>query len=321
MHEAQPRTGESSNTDAHLQLKGVMAPVLTPFRPDLSLDCKLFVRFCRWLERQGVGLAIFGTNSEANSLSVEERLEALAELIEQGIRASALVPGTGACAIPDSVRLTRAAVAAGCSGVLMLPPFYYKGISEEGLFAAFAEVIERVGDKRLRVLLYHIPQVSGVPLPLSLIERLIRRYPQTVVGMKDSSGDFNNTKSAIERFPGFRVYAGSDSLLFQTLRHGGAGCISATANVNPGAILRLRQNWQGEKAEKLQQELVRIRTIFEDFPMIAALKAATAHFGGSRGFATVRPPLTRLTEPQLGELIARLAASEFAMPGLRNELE
>ena len=301
-------------------LPGVMAPVLTPFKRDLACDAKLFVRFCRWLQREGAGLAVFGTNSEANSLTLEERIELLDTLIEGGIAPEALVPGTGACAIGDSVRLTKQAVALGCAGVLMLPPFYYKGVSDEGLFAAYAEVIERVGDERLKVLLYHIPQVSGVPISLKLIERLRARYPQAIAGMKDSSGDLNNSTAAIERFAGFKVYAGSDALLLETLRRGGAGCISATANVNPQAIVRLRKNWQSKDADEAQGALKQIRKIFEGFPMIAALKAAAAHYGEHSGFAVLRPPLVGLTESQRQELVQKLAAHNFAMPGLQETL-
>jgi 4-hydroxy-tetrahydrodipicolinate synthase len=297
-----------------------MAPVLTPFKRDLACDVRLFVRFCRWLQQQGAGLAVFGTNSEANSLTLEERIELLDALIAGGISPASLVPGTGACAIGDSVRLTKQAVAAGCAGVLMLPPFYYKGVSDEGLFAAYAEVIERVGDKRLKVLLYHIPQVSGVPISLKLIERLISRYPQAIAGMKDSSGDLNNSKAAIERFPGFKVYAGSDALLLATLRQGGAGCISATANVNPQAIVHLRQNRESKNADEAQEALTQIRKIFEGFPMIAALKAAAAHYGEHSDFAVVRPPLTGLTEGQRKELVHKLSAHNFAMPGLQETL-
>lgn len=302
------------------QLPGVMAPVLTPFKPDLSCDARLFLRFCRWLRHQGAGLSVFGTNSEANSLTMEERLDLLASLIEGGIDPSSIVPGTGACAIGDSVRLSAAAVAAGCGGVLMLPPFYYKNVTDDGLFAAYSEVIERVGDARLRVLLYHIPQVSGVALSLQLIERLLYRYPKAIAGMKDSSGDFQNTKLAIERFPGFQVYSGSDTLLLATLRHGGAGCISATANVNPAAIVRLRSNWQREESDEAQAALTRVRKIFEGFPMIAALKAATAHYGECENFVNVRPPLTRLAQPQCDELMSRLSSLNFAMDGLKEEL-
>jgi 4-hydroxy-tetrahydrodipicolinate synthase len=150
-------------------LPGVLAPVLTPFKQNLAPDTDLFVRFCRWLHGKGVGLAIFGTNSEANSMSVAERSDLLAAVIAGGLPARALLPGTGTCAIPDSVRLSAEAARAGCAGVLMLPPFYYKPVSEDGLFAAYSEVVERVGDARLKILLYHIPQLSGVPIPAGLI--------------------------------------------------------------------------------------------------------------------------------------------------------
>jgi 4-hydroxy-tetrahydrodipicolinate synthase len=297
-----------------------MAPVLTPFLEDLSPDFDLFVGFCRWLASQGAGLAVFGTNSEANSLTVEERLELLSHAIEGGIDPSRLVPGTGACAIGDAVRLTRAAVQAKCAGVLMLPPFYYKQVSEDGLFGSFAEVIERVGEQGLQILLYHIPQVSGVAISPGLIERLRKRYPRIVVGMKDSSGDMNYTKAAILRFPGFKVYAGSDALLLGTLRLGGEGCISATANVNPAAIVKLREDWQKDDAERRQEAMARLRKIFEGLPMIPALKAAVAHHGKCARFAQVRPPLMKLNEAQAGELTARLAQEGFAMPGLEAEL-
>jgi 4-hydroxy-tetrahydrodipicolinate synthase len=301
-------------------LPKVMAPVLTPFREDLSPDADLFLGFCRWLASQGAGLAVFGTNSEANSLTVEERLDLLAHAIDGGIDPSLLVPGTGACAIGDAARLTRAAVEANCAGVLMLPPFYYKQVSDDGLFAAYAEIIERVGAQGLQILLYHIPQVSGVAISLGLIERLRQRYPRTVVGMKDSSGDMNFTRAAIERFPGFMVYAGSDALLLGTLRLGGEGCISATANVNPSAIVQLRENWQREDADKRQEAMAQVRKTFEDFPMIPALKAAVAHHGKCARFGKVRPPLTNLEETRAKGLIAQLAQQGFTMPGLQTQL-
>lgn len=302
-------------------LPKVMAPVLTPFRDDLSPDPDLFLGFCRWLVGQGAGLAVFGTNSEANSLTVEERLELLARAVEGGIDPAKLVPGTGACAIGDAVKLTGAAVKSGCAGVLMLPPFYYKQVSDEGLFAAYAEVIERVGEEALRILLYHIPQVSGVAISLGLIERLVKRYPGTVLGIKDSSGDIDYSRQAIERFPGFEVYAGSDALLLATLKLGGAGCISATANVNPAAAVALRQDWQKQDAEKRQEAMARLRIVFEAFPMIPALKAAVAHHGKCARFAEVRPPLIRLAKARADELMARLKQQGFAMPGLQAELQ
>src|SRR5206468_1240421 len=154
------------------RLSGVLAPVVTPFKRDLSPDRERYVRHCKWLLANGCrGLAVFGTNSEANSLSVDERMVLLETLIQEGVPATALMPGTGCCALRDSVRLTAHATALGCAGVLMLPPFYYKGVSDEGLYRSFTEVIERVGDARLRLYRYHIPPVSQVPITLARIER------------------------------------------------------------------------------------------------------------------------------------------------------
>jgi 4-hydroxy-tetrahydrodipicolinate synthase len=158
------------------------------------------VRQCKWLVANNVGLAAFGTNSEANSLTVDERIELLEKLVEGGIDPARMMPGTGCCALGDSVRLTAHAVKLGCAGVLMLPPFYYKGVSDDGLFRNFAEVIERVGDARLQIYLYHIPPVSQVAISLPLIERLLKAYPENIAGVKDSSGDWKNTKAMLDAF-------------------------------------------------------------------------------------------------------------------------
>jgi 4-hydroxy-tetrahydrodipicolinate synthase len=182
------------------RITGVLSPVVTPFKPDLSPDADKFVRQCRWLLSQNVGLAVFGTNSEANSLATEEKIELLDRLIAGGVDPARMMPGTGCCAITDSVRLTRHAVKLGCGGVLMLPPFYYKGVSDDGLFRNFAEIVERVGDSGLRMYLYHIPPVSNVPITLTLVERLLKAYPGTIAGAKDSGGDWSNTKAMLDRF-------------------------------------------------------------------------------------------------------------------------
>ena len=301
--------------------RGVLSPVVTPFTSDLRPDVPRFLRHCRWLLDNDVGLAVFGTNSEANSLAVAEKLELLDALMEAGLPAARMMPGTGTCALPDTVELTRRAVAHGCGGVLMLPPFYYKGVSDDGLFASFAEVIERVGDARLRIYLYHIPPVSMVPITLALIDRLLHRYPGTIAGIKDSSGDWNNTRAMLEQFQprGFDVFAGSETFLLATLRGGGAGCISATANVNPAAIARLSRDWETPEADAGQAALDRVRAAFQAFPMIPALKAAVAHFSGDSSWTTVRPPLIALGEEQRGRLLGSLSDLGFAMPGLGRE--
>ncbi|MGD9953203.1 MAG: dihydrodipicolinate synthase family protein [Burkholderiales bacterium] len=304
---------------AAARLKGVLSPVITPFKADYSADTDRFVRHCKWLLKSGCsGLAIFGTNSEANSLSIEEKLTLLAALVHAGVPAAALMPGTGHCALPATVRLTANAVKMGCAGVLMLPPFYYKGVSDEGLYRYFSEVIERVGDERLRVYLYHIPPVSQVPITLNLIERLLGKYPGIVAGAKDSSGDWNNTKAMLDEFgkSGFDVFPGSETFLLEGMRNGGAGCISATANVNPGPIDQVFRNWRSGEADKLQAGITATRKIMQKFPMIPALKSVVAHFGNDAEWSRVRPPLVELTKDQEAALIPELKASGFAMPGL-----
>jgi 4-hydroxy-tetrahydrodipicolinate synthase len=301
------------------RITGVLSPVVTPFKADLTPDPERFARQCRWLLSQDVGLAVFGTNSEATSLSIDEKVELLDRLVAAGVDPGRMMPGTGCCALTDSVRLTAHAMKLGCAGVLMLPPFYYKGVSDDGLFKNFAEVIERVGDRRLRIYLYHIPPVSQIAITLPLIERLLTAYPGIVAGAKDSSGDWNNTKAYLDNFAkqGFDVFPGSETFLLQGMRHGGVGCISATANVNPGAIARLFATWQAADADTQQERLNEIRGIFAKYPMIPALKAAIAHYGGDTSWATVRPPLVELTREQKAALAADLDSAGFTMPGLK----
>jgi 4-hydroxy-tetrahydrodipicolinate synthase len=238
--------------------------------------------------------------------------------VDSGLNPARMMPGTGCCALTDSVKLTSHAVKRGCAGVLMLPPFYYKGVSDEGLFRNFAEVIERVGDSRLRIYLYNIPPVSQVTITVALIERLLDRYPVIVAGAKDSSGDWNNTQSYIDNFAahGFDVFPGAETFLLQGLRSGGVGCISATANVNPGPIAELHKTWQASDADSRQKRLDEIRGIFAKYPMIPALKAAIANYGGDAAWVTVRPPLVELSTLQAASLIRELEAAGFTMPGI-----
>lgn len=299
------------------RMSGILCPVITPFDQSLSPDPDRLIRQCRWLLSQNVGLAVFGTNSEANSLSIEEKMMLLDRLVDAGIDTNRMMPGTGCCALTETVRLTEHAVNLGCAGTLMLPPFYYKDVSDDGLFASFAEVIERVGSSSLRIYLYHIPPVSQVGISLDLIERLIKAYPDAVVGIKDSSGDWDNSNAMLERrWDDFRVFAGAESFLLQIMRGGGAGCISATANINPAAIDRLYQEWQSAEAEGLQKELDEIRETAMVYPMIPALKATVAHFSQDAQWRTVRPPLVALADDQCGSLIESLLQKGLDMPGL-----
>ena len=297
-------------------LHGVFAPVLTPFASNLAPDPDRFAKHCRWLVDQDVGLAIFGTNSEAASLSVDEKLDLLHQLIERGIPPQKMMPGTGSCSLTESIAMTKSAVAAGCAGVLMLPPFYYKGVSDDGLFRSFSTIIDTVGDARLKIYLYHIPQVSQVPISLDLIARLLKRYPTVIAGVKDSSGDLENMLAMIREFgpQGFSVFAGSETLLLANMRAGGAGCITATGNVNPTAIMRLYREWQSADADAQQEALNRARAAFAQFPMIPSMKAAIAWKSGRKDWLHVRPPLLDMDATQQQDLQSALSEMRFEIP-------
>ena len=330
------------------RIRGVLAPVVTPFKADLAPDRERFITQCQWLLSQNCGLAPFGTTSEANSMSSDERMSLLDALVAAGIEPLRMMPGTGCCSITETVTLTAHAVKHGCAGVLMLPPFYYKDVSEEGLYGYFSEVVERVADARLRIYLYHIPPVAKVGITPKLVERLLKAYPNAIAGMKDSSGDWHNTKTFLEDFgrTAFDVFVGSESFLLANMCNGGAGTISATANINPAAIFALYKSAKfqapnpnlqrntnqrsavavasavtaDEGLEAQQTRLNAIREVFSSkkFPsMIAAIKQAIAICTNEPEWARVRPPLIELTPAQANLLAAELQRIGFAMNAIK----
>lgn len=302
--------------DAPERISGVLSPVITPFTDDLRPDPERLINHCRWLLSQDVGLAPFGTTSEGNSLSIEEKMSLLDGLIDAGIDTARLMPGTGHCALADTIKLTNYAVKLGCAGTLMLPPFYYKDVSDDGLYASFAEVIDRVGSSELRIYLYHIPPIAQVGISPPLVERLAKTFPETVVGIKDSSSNWNNTNAFLQLdLDDFRVFAGSESFLLQNMRAGGAGCISATANINPAAIHHLYEAWQSDAAQDMQDSLDTVRDIVQKYPMIPALKATIAEFSDDLQWAIVRPPLVALSDDQRFVLLKELHQTDFELPG------
>jgi len=293
--------------------RGVLVPALTPFTADGSPDRATFVSFCAWLLDQGAnGLAVFGTTSEANSLSLTERMSLLEHLVDNGIPAGTLMPGTGACSVPEAVQLTKGALAAGAGGVLVLPPFYYKNVSEDGVFAYYAEVIERVGESALRLYLYHIPQMSGVAITPPIISRLVSAYGPVIAGLKDSSGGWENTERLLREFPDLAIFPASERFLLAGLENGAAGCISATANFQVQRIRQLIETPDGDGRARLNEEAGRVRAIFEKYPLIPALKAVAAHRFGRDSWRIVRPPLRELTDAQRRELIDALGAESRA---------
>lgn len=306
---------QSAKRNTHSSLGGIFAAALTPMDQDLNVDHGAFAEHCRRLLAAGChGLGVFGTTGEANSLSVEERITALHLLAEDGIPGEKLLPGTGSCALTDTVRLSRAALEVGAASVLVLPPFFYKGVSDEGVFRFFAELIERIGDERLQVYLYHFPQMAGVGFGLPLIERLLEAYPGVVAGTKDSAGDWERIEAVCREFPGFSVFAGTERYLLDTLRHGGAGCISATVNVTSRLARRVydsHEAGQDDEARELQEHLTALRTEIEAFPPIPALKRIMAHLTEADGWRNLRPPLVGLEDDQAAKLLARLPLSDL----------
>lgn len=306
------------------QIEGVFAAALTPLRRDMAPDEAALVAHCRWLLANGCdGLSILGTTGEANSFSLSERIRILEAVVGAGIKPACLLPGTGCCSITESTILTKHAVELGVGGVLMLPPFYYKNVSDDGIYAAFSEVIQRVGEAALRIYLYHFPRMSAVPLSLALIERLLKEYPGTVAGMKDSSGDLDNMTSAAKAFPGFRVFSGSDELFLPLLKAGGAGCITAVTNISAPLAAEIFAKCQvgqaGQEAGQAIRDahalLCELRRVITAYPMSAALKEIIARHSGNGDWRTVRPPLTSLGAADAARLIASLDATGYKLPG------
>jgi len=289
-------------------VNGVLAAVATPMRDDLAVERHAFAQHCRRLLDAGChGLGIFGTTGEANSLSVDERVEAIEALVADGLPADVLLPGTGACALPDAVRLSQAALALGAPGVLALPPFYYKGVSDDGLFRFFAELIERVGDERLRLFLYHIPPQTVLGFSPELIGRLLDAYPGTIAGTKDSAGDAARIERICTNFPQLTVFAGTEKFLLDTLRWGGDGCISATVNVTARQAREVYDRFvAGEDAGPAQAALTATREFLDRFPAIPAMKAALRAQTGDEVWRNLRPPLDALDDTRVRELLSGL---------------
>ncbi|MHC8507903.1 MAG: dihydrodipicolinate synthase family protein [Rhodospirillales bacterium] len=296
--------------------RGVFAAALTAVSENGALDMPRTARHAQWLLANGCdGLGVLGTTGEANSFSVSERMAYLDGLIAAGAPAEKLMPGTGVCAVPETAALTRHAVQAGAPGVLMLPPFYYKGADDDGLITAYARVIDAVNDNRLRVYLYHFPQMSGVPVTQGVIAGLRKRFPEIVVGMKDSSGDLENMAGAAENFPGFAVFAGSEAAFYDLLGRGGAGCITAVSNITAPLAQIVWRTWAETGAEAAENKTLKaVRTAVAAHPLFAALKALQARHTGDPAWEHLRPPLTPLGADARRALFNAVDAAGYKIP-------
>jgi len=297
--------------DARRQAAGIWCPALTPVDRDLKPDAARFVAHARWLLDEGChGLVVFGTTGEANSFSVDERIELLEAVVAAGLPRDRMLVGTGCCALTDTVRLTAHALSLGITGALALPPFYYKNNPDEALFASFDQVIQRVGERSFKLYLYHFPSLSGVPITPGLLERLGAAYPEILAGVKDSSGDWNNTRALIERFPDLAIFPGAETLLLPALKAGGAGCISASCNVNARQIRKLYDDFKAgsENTEQQQNQLITVRKVLQLRPMIPVMKHLIAASRNDPAWRRVRPPLLPLPDVEANALEDELSA-------------
>ena len=294
------------------ETRGLVAPILTPFNDDLSVATSLYVTHAKWLFDQGcAGIAPFGTTGEALSVGVDERIAAIRELIDGGIDPAKMIPGTGLSNVADTARLSRACLDMGCAGVMTLPPFYFKAVSEDGLYHYFVQLIEAIGADA-RVFLYHIPPIAVVGIPPALAARLHAEFPENVVGIKDSSGDWDNTRSLLD-IEGLIVYPGSELPLLDALELGAPGCISATANLNAAEIANVIRAWDrgdADTARELHEDVKRFRLLMQDYAPIPAQKRLLAIKTGDARWANVRPPLSAMTE-EAGEELAATLRDEF----------
>jgi len=304
---------------SHTLPDGIFAASVTPFTDDLALDADAFTAHVRWLLDHGCdGVLLFGTTGEGLSLSVAERIDGLDAILDAGVAPERVLVGTGALALPDAVRLTQEVTARGVGGVLVLPPFHVPEIAPEGVFRTYDQLIQRVGDAALRLYFYHFPQLTGVSIPFDVIQRLQDAYAAQIAGIKDSSGEWDHTEALCRDFPDLQVFAGTERLLLPTLKAGGAGCISATANLTASLARDVRTAWQsGEDARAMQSTLTDLRARVATFPTIPALKQILAWRHRREAWATVRPPLAAIPARQRNEVRAAIdtLASTVALPG------
>ena len=287
--------------------KAVYSAVLTPFKKDLTIDTKLFISHCEFLLKNNISLAPLGTTGEANSISISEKLDLIKTIANSDLPKEKIIIGTGNTSFVDAALLTKTAVENKIYSVLLLPPFYYKNVSDEGVYQYYKEIINTVKSINLRIFLYNIPQVSGVTISIDLVNRLKKEFSDTITGIKDSSGNFENTKKYKE-IKNFIVYPGSEKFLYDGLHIGCSGCISATTNVNIEAA-KLINSFDKSEGESINKKIKAVRDVFEKYPVIAALKATKIK--EDTNWSNIRPPLVTLSDQQRSNLAKDLKDINF----------
>lgn len=282
-----------------MKLSGTFCASLTPLNKDYSINHEVYFNHCNKLLKQGAdGIAIFGTTGEASLLSVDSKIELMHFLADKGFDSSNLLPGTGMSSLMETIKLTTCASNLQMAGALIVPSFYYNNPTDQGVIDYYSKIIESINNKEFKILLYHIPQISGVPISFNIIESLIHKYPNNVIGIKDSANDLNHMIKTIKNFPDFCVFSGSDSLALSTMREGAAGAITATANISVSLLsfiiknaLNKKFNKELELAHNLQDK---IRKLVFSQEQISFMKAVMKIKQKNDTWDTMMPPLVSL---------------------------
>lgn len=299
------------NPAKKLPISGVFCASATPIGADNAPDHAAFVAHCHALIEEGCdGVALLGTTGEANSFSLRQRQDLLDAVIAGGLDPDRLLPGTSQTNVPDSVSLVRHAVDAGVKACVVLPPFYYKSVSNEGLYRFYAELIEGVGRDDLRIVLYHIPPIAQIGISIELTARLREAFPGVIVGVKDSSGKLESMRAFAEAFEDFSVLAGADPFMLPLLKSGGAGCITSSSNLIGRHLRVVFDHWfdaaQAEKVDAAQGRINAWRDLSNAYVQLPTIKAMLARRRKHDGWTRVRPPLVELTSDEIATVWSQM---------------
>ncbi len=305
------------NPATQLPVHGVFCASATPVTESGAPDHAAFAAHCKALIEEGCdGIALLGTTGEANSFSLNQRQELLESVIAAGLDPQRLLPGTSQTNVPDSITLVKHAVDAGVKACVVLPPFYYKGVSDEGLFRFYAELIEGVGSNDLRIILYHIPPIAQIGISLELTARLREAFPGVIVGVKDSSGKLESMQAYANAFDNFSVLAGADPLMLPLLRSGGAGCITSSSNLIGKHLRVVFDNWfdpaESATVDAAQERVNAWRDLSNSYVQLPTVKAMLARRRNHAGWTRVRPPLVELNADEIATVWGKMDALEAA---------
>lgn len=294
--------------------RGIYAAAVSPFRADGTLDANKLVAYCQHLLTDGGcdGVAPTGTTGEGTSIAMADRLALPGAFADAGIASDRVIIGTGAPASGDCLALTKAACDAGYTNVLVLPPYYYKSPSDDGLYAYYANLIEGVGRDDLRVYVYHFPQMSAVPLSVDLVTRLKADFGPLIAGLKDSSGDFAQSAAFMKATGGidadFDVFPSSEAMLWDGLALGSAGIISGSTNAFGAKAQTALKAPEGPARDDAMDQVKAARAVAGKYPLMAAMKQVEAWRSGDDTWTRMAPPLVPLTAQQKASLRADIDA-------------